>query len=694
MWGLAGTMALATSFLLKWTVRARENKAPLDIPFILFVLIMMLAMVVSAVAYLLSPSTGLLLDLIVINMFVMTGGVLPIFLFMSLRLPPEETVQGDGTEERREIAQNTLRSTKRGLTVPLVVSLVILNEFFMGWALVIASGGQASTNLLALFSSVVNSYWFIFSMSGEMILTTYFLRKEIGRTIFYVVAFQSLVMFLSPTAIQNSYWIAVSVIGGSALMVLLFIYVFEYMARHSSLEPVFSTYLFRLLALYGLMMAGLFVWELYQEGVVFSISIVIEMIIYFFLILGRDYRQGQFTRNWLLDAKWTLGLISFIFVAEYFMGGLLDVQIYGRSAFLQGLHLAPLAGSVFTQVGAALYDFLAWFGTVTGSVWFLIMMGIEMGALVAFKIKTARELETKVRLSLVIVAYAIYTIMLQYLLIPNSTLSRVPFVGWSMGVGTTGPVASALLVAIVGTYAISGILSFLFGGRQVCSMFCTAALMYQGTFYDKMKSFNRSSGLAKKFLTTKISNLYRVIFSVVWTSVFAAVSISYLDSIGVLHLSIFGTDPAVFLYLFYFDFLWYIAFITIPFVGTYACASMGWCHWGTFNQLVGRLGFFKLKVKSTDTCVNCPTKDCAMACPVGLTNLPSEFIRKGELKSHKCIGVGDCVSSCPYENIQFHDIRHWVKGKMRQQDAADHLIQLKGLSKVQSERRDPGGEIA
>ena len=226
----------------------------------------------------------------------------------------------------------------------------------------------------------------------------------------------------------------------------------------------------------------------------------------------------------------------------------------------------------------------------------------------------------------------------------------------------------------------------LFGGRHVCSMFCTGALMYQGTFYDKMKSLNRSSGVAKKFLTTRISNLYRVIFSVVWASVFAGVSISYLDSIGILRLSVFGTDPAVFLYLFYFDFLWYIAFITIPFVGTYACASMGWCHWGTFNQLVGRLGFFKLRVKSTDTCVYCPTKDCAMACPVGLTNLPSEFIRKGELKSHKCIGVGDCVSSCPYENIQFHDIRHWVKGRMGQKDVGDHLIQLRGLSKVQGER--------
>jgi polyferredoxin len=371
-------------------------------------------------------------------------------------------------------------------------------------------------------------------------------------------------------------------------------------------------------------------------------------------------------------------------VSEFFMGGLLDVQIGGSASFLQGLGLVPIAGSALTATGAALFDFLAWFGKVTGSVWFLIMMGIEMGALVAFKIPSARELETKIRLVLVLVAYAFYTVALPSFILQNP--AQVPFIGWSMGVGTAGAVAPAFLVAIGGTYLISGVLSVLFGSRQTCSVFCMAATMYQGTFYDKMKTFNRSSQVGKKFLTTRLSNLYRVIFSLVWASLFALIAISYLDSIGVLNLTIFGTDPVVFAYSFYFNFLWYIVFITIPFVGTYACVSQGWCYWGTFNQLVSRLGFFKLKVKSTDTCVNCPTKDCAMACPVGLTNLPSEFIKKGELKSHKCIGVGDCVSSCPYENIQFHDIRHWVKARTGKTNLEGQIIQLRGMAKIKAEK--------
>ncbi len=684
LWTLAGAMAFATSVLLKWTVAARTKRSPLGPPLIVFVLVMMLGMVVSAVVYFLNPSTGLLLDLIIVNMLLMTGGILPILLMISLRFEPEEEeIPTEAIPETKGTVSADANEGGSKLMLPVVVTLVLLNEFFMGWALLLASGsGNAlmeNTEPIGLFSSVVNSYWFIFTMSAEMILTTYFLRNEIKRTLFYIVAFQSAIMFLSPTAISNNAWIEFSVFGGSALMIILFIYIFEYMARNSVISQDFAQYILRLLIVYSAMMAGLFFWELYNSGILFSISIVVEMIVYFYLVLNHKLKSSS-NKSWLLDAKWTLGTVSLIFVAEFFMGGLLDVQVYGGQKFLAELTLAPLVGNGLQVVGAALYDFLVWFGTVTDSVWFLLMMGIEMGALVAFKIRTARELETKIRLALVIVAYALYTILLPYFLIPGRVLPTVSFLGWSMGVGTSGPVAPALLTAIVGTYLVSGILSFMFGSRQLCSMFCTAALMYQGTFYDKMKTFNRSSKTARKFLSTRISNLYKTIFSIVWISVFLAISASYLDSIGIVNLSIFGYDPAMFVYLFYFDFLWYVVFITIPFVGTYACVNMGWCHWGTFNQLVSRLGFFKLKVKSTDTCVHCPTKDCAMACPVGLTDLPSQFISKGELKSHKCIGVGDCVSSCPYENIQFHDIRHWVKGKVSKPvsfNSGKDLIKLK-----------------
>lgn len=548
----------------------------------------------------------------------------------------------------------------------IIISLILLNEFLMGWVFVRASGIVAplDVSLLTTFSYIVGSYWFIFIMVLEMAFTIYAFRKELPKSLLLLISLQAAVMLLSPTAIAAKLWVSAGVFLGAGFMTVLFISMFEYLARKNSIDKTIANYYLALLWAYALMMGGLYLWKLDGDELFFAISIILEMAIYFNLILNSKKSSVAQETSWLLDAKWTFGVLSALFVAEFFMGALLDAQVNGPQNLIQRAAFASLSGAPLYTISAALYNFVSFFGTVTTSPWFLIMMGTEMGALVLFRIGAVRELETKIRLSLVIVAYGVYSIALPSFLIPSSLVAKTPFVGWSMGVGTAGPVAPTLLFALVATYLVSGVLSLLFGSRQTCSVFCTAALMYQGTFYDKMKSFNRSSKIGRKYLTSKLSGLYKVTFSLVWGSLIVAIAVSYLDSIGVLNISLFGNDPTVFLFTFYFSFLWYIIFFTIPFVGTYACVSMGWCHWGTFNQLVGRLGFFKLKVKDPNVCAKCATKDCAKACPVGLTDLPSQFLSKGEFKSHKCIGVGDCVSSCPYENEYFYDVRNWFKLKL------------------------------
>ncbi|ADY02205.1 4Fe-4S ferredoxin iron-sulfur binding domain protein [Vulcanisaeta moutnovskia 768-28] len=85
---------------------------------------------------------------------------------------------------------------------------------------------------------------------------------------------------------------------------------------------------------------------------------------------------------------------------------------------------------------------------------------------------------------------------------------------------------------------------------------------------------------------------------------------------------------------------------------------------GLLNQVVSRIGLFRLKVKDPSLCARCPTKDCARACPVGNSDLPINFIRRGYYKSSTCIGVGDYVETCPYNNIYFYDVRIWLSERL------------------------------
>lgn len=672
LWGIAVPMAILTSWLVKRTISAKN---PADLGLVFYLLVTMASMFGGAIIYLVSPSLTSLVEAVGFNAVLMIGGIIVVLRYWGERyieqassnIAADSKIEGSGTPD---VATSIVQSTTTNLGARFAaIFLILLNEFLMGWAFVLASGAlTAGSSALAIFDGVVGSDWFIFTMSLEMILSVYMLRSSLPRNFLIIVLLQSAIMFFAPTALNNPTWVTASIYLGSFVMIGLLIFFYEYLFKHNSVASGMRRYLVALMGIYSLMMAGLYIWLIQGSSLLFVISILAEMGLYFNAILsGRSVESGDL-KAWLLDPWWVFAFLALTFVAEYFMGGLFDIEYYGMS-FVTGISSVPFTGSILNLVGAAFYNFISYFGAITGSAWFLIMMGIEMGALIVFKIGITRELETKVRLVLVLVAYFGYSILLPSFLLSNP--ASVPFVGWSMGIGTAGAVAPVVLGAIIGTYLITGVLSFLFGSRQTCSLFCTAALMYQGTFYDSMKTFNRSSTIGKKFLTSRISNLYKGISSAVIVSILIAAVLSYLNSVGTINFTFFGTDIAYFLYIFYFNFLWYILFISIPFVGTYACVTTGMCHIGLFNQFVSRFGLFRIKVKDPMQCVNCETKDCAKACPVGLTDLPGKFIASGQFRSHKCIGVGDCVSACPYQNEYFYDVRGWFREKLgrRYEDA-------------------------
>ena len=650
LWLVAGVMAVFTAWLLK---KGSTMKTLTDAGVVLFLFVMMASMFVSAVVYLYIPTFVTVFELVALNMISMSIGLIPIL-----------TVLMRGDRQLDETRKGSAVSA-RSIVVAAVIVLTILSEVFMGWTFAILSGA-ASVSGQSVFSTLVDSmstYWFIFTMASEMAVTLYLVGRNFPSSFRWLVAIQTAIMVLSPTAIASGAWSTYTTVANSAVMILVIIFMFEYIFKNRTLTSGASKYLVRLMGAYALMMAGLFVWMLYNDVLLFVISIVAEMTIYFGIVLDEKSLVAPPLVGWQPRPFWVFGLLGGVFVAEYFMGGVLDVIALGTMYFSM-LPFAALGGSALNIVGAAFYDFIIVVGGITMSFWFLVMMGIEMGALVVFKIRYARETETKIRLLLVVLAYAIYSLYVPTYVLGMSGMSSVPWVGWSMGLGTAGAVAPAVILVILATYLISGGLSFFFGARQVCSLLCTAALMYQGTAYDAMSSFNRTSKIGRHLLTSRISGAYRIVFSLVWISLLGAAVLSYLTSVGDLHVSIFGTDPSYFFFAFYFSFLWYLVWIMIPFVGTYGCVTTGMCGWGSFNQLVSRLGIFRLKVKDSNTCINCKTKDCAKVCPVGLTDMPGAFIDKGEFRSFKCIGVGDCVSACPYENVFFFDARNWLRVKL------------------------------
>ena len=482
-------MAVLTAWLLR---KGSTVKTLTDAGLVLFLLAMMASMFLSAVIYLYLPSFVTILELVALNMISMSVGLVPILTAL---------FRGDRSLDDTRTGSSV---SSRSIVFAAVIALALLSEAFMGWTFAIVSG-VSSTTSQSVFSSLVesaSSYWFVFTMAGEMVVTLYLVGRRFPSSFRWLVGIQAAIMVFSPTAIGNPSWIYWALWGNSAAMVIAIILIFEYLYKNRTVAAGVLNYVVLLLGAYSVMMAGMFVWLLYGDAALFVLSVVAEMVIYFTIVLDEKSLSAPPMRGWLSMPKLAFALLLSVFIVEFFMGGVLDIQANGTSYFTT-LPFASLAGSALAVAGAAFYDFVIFVSSITASFLFLAMMGVEMGALVVFKIRYARETETKIRLVLILAAYAIYSLFLPVFVL-GASLPSIPWVGWSMGLGTAGALAPAVVLALVATYVISGGLSFLFGSRQVCSLFCTAALMYQGTTIDAMSSFNRTSKLGRKYLTSRI----------------------------------------------------------------------------------------------------------------------------------------------------------------------------------------------
>ncbi len=515
---------------------------------------------------------------------------------------------------------------------------------------------------------------FVLTVATEVALLGALADRSLPDRLRVLVLAQAALLALSPTAVAGAPARLLLAVVGAALVVAMIVLALQFLYRHKQLEERNLALLVAWPFAAGVTSAGWFLWAFERSPYVLAVSIPIQLAVALAWTVGSPLRPAGARVPWLLRPFAIFEFLLCAFLAEFFLGALLDLSLTGPS-FLQFIPFVPVTGPALTSVGIALYNGL-WFGAaIMASAWFLVVLGFTMGPLVALKIRETHEPAQKYRLGLTIAAFALAAIYIPSAasstpLVNASWLASVPIIGWGFGLRSGGPFESGIFLAVILMYVSVGVLTVLFGRKAICSVLCGAALMYQGTAMSEMRGFNQSSRVGKYFLGSQLSTAYVVTSGVALVSLFAVSLLSVLRWIPAVQVANGDLDVAA-LPLpieLYFGGVWFAMFVTTPFIGTYNCATTGFCHWGALSIPFAKVGLFRLKVKDKKVCQECTTFDCAKACPVGLVDMPLYFRTKGEYRSTKCCGVGDCVGACPYGNMYHQDVRFWVLRRLRRSD--------------------------
>lgn len=523
---------------------------------------------------------------------------------------------------------------------------------------------SGTSGLFGLFTSGINSFLFVIPMVSEMLFILFYFKEPV----FKRILFGSLIAMtaLTPSIFQKGSLYTAFVVGFTAAMVVFMILIFEWIAnKRNTIRASEMKMLEYLFLIFAVMSLGIFVGEIYGKPFyiawgIYAIGMIAGMIFYFNSALGGENNDRKI--GWIKHPRFLFLVLAFSFISELFISGAIlnIIQPSGVSGITAFAAFSSVQGGVTSySIPAIAIDIPYVIGAITNSYVFLTVMGVEMGALVIFRMRKLQWKEKRVNLTLALIAFAAYTVFW-----PNfaneSFYSIIPI--WA-NAGALGGMYPVIIGALLGSYVIYAVLALLFGRRSYCSTLCPSAVMYGGTLGQSMISYNYSSKTSLKNIGSKYRAALYPYISISWIFMLVFSYLSYETATGIGNFTLYGIDPIVFFSFFVWNFLWYVYFISIPFTGMSPCRRYGWCTTGTFVGFFSKIGLFKLKVKSPDTCVTCPTKDCVSACEVGLGDLPGQFIKQGFFKSSKCVGAGSCIEACPYDNIFFYDIRNVIKEK-------------------------------
>lgn len=248
--------------------------------YVVYFLVMMASMTAVGIVYILDTAVMGLVEGLILGNAIMVPGVVAILWYASKH-----------PNEINELSEQANRSIK--LERWTLVFLVLLNEFVMGWAFVLASESSAITNgsLLDITASTLNkvsgSDWFLFTLSFEVLFSLYMLRRFFSTDFIKMGCLQSLILVFVPTTIDGHVWTTICVFAELAILTGLVIFSYHYLHKKQAVSQNIRKYLRIVLILDSLILVGSLIWILDGSVLILYTCVVGEAVLYFNAILER-----------------------------------------------------------------------------------------------------------------------------------------------------------------------------------------------------------------------------------------------------------------------------------------------------------------------------------------------------------------------------------------------------------------------
>jgi len=270
------------AFISLLLTRAVKTKDGIDTAIILLLLGMMVAMLLGP-AYLSLTTLGFgISDVVILEIAVcMTLGMMP-----AAGLTAAKLVLLSEPDRLGAVPLSALVSHTSGLRAAYI-SLLVLSEFLMGWTFNLASGlislsaGYSLVDVAKQLEYSPTSYWFVFTMVGEMGFTLFALRKDIRPGLLKILAIQGVVMFLTPTALNSRVWETYTVYLEAVVMTGLVVYAVDYLRRGKERDRPMLSYLGLFIIANAVMMVGLLWWLVDGDSLLLAVSLIVQTAIYF-----------------------------------------------------------------------------------------------------------------------------------------------------------------------------------------------------------------------------------------------------------------------------------------------------------------------------------------------------------------------------------------------------------------------------